>query len=909
MQRLQMAENDSATWLALFDLSQLFAQSNVDSAILIAKQSLELAEEKLPGHLPRSLNNVGLQYMNKGEFDNATEYYFRALEAAKKQDCITCSATTLGNVGIIFWKKKDLVKAEQYFKMALEELEVAKDSQAIIRTLNNLGLVYTEKQQLDKAEAVYNQAVVLLDNMKSTYALGMIYNNLGNISYQRGNYAGAMDFYQKSAVTSEKSGDNQSRFLGILNAGWASLAMNDAAKAIGFFDRAERLATELKNDDQRQSAYGSKADAYKALGDFEKAFAYLERYTLLKDTIGASLNSRQIAELETKYQTQQKEAQLAKQQLEIQHQTNIRNITLAVTAAVLLALFGLFQYFRSRQKIRQKEAELAAEKAEAAAQLERVESEKLREMNQVKSTFFANISHEFRTPLTLIISPLEQMIGGSFQGDFQKYYRIMHRNGKRLLDLVNQLLDLSKLESGKLNLELKEGDLGKFASAIAWSFESLALQQQVALKVEVPEGPSLCFFDPDKVEKILVNLLSNALKFTGEGGQVELRLTIDDLPVPHNGGTSPKSQSLIVIRDTGIGIPTAQMAHLFERFYHTKQSEVQAGSGLGLALTKELVELHGGTIEAKSEEGRGTEFRVTLEIGDLRFMNNNLIMQHEQAVPKQIIEGIAPIQHPKSIAEKPVIIPHSSVETPILLIAEDNADVREYVKEQFKNKYQVIEAENGKAGMEKAIEQMPDLVITDVMMPEMDGTEFCKQLKTNEKTSHIPVIMLTARAEQADRLEGLETGADDYLVKPFDAKELQVRVANLIEQRRKLQEHFSRTLTHFTPSKVEAESMDAAFLRRIRKAVEENLDDETFSVVELGSKVSMSRSQLHRKLSALTGFSPNQVIRNMRLERAKQLLQAKAGNASEVAFMCGFNSSAYFSKCFKDYFGMTPSEL
>ncbi len=359
-----------------------------------------------------------------------------------------------------------------------------------------------------------------------------------------------------------------------------------------------------------------------------------------------------------------------------------------------------------------------------------------------------------------------------------------------------------------------------------------------------------------------------------------------------------------------MGIPAEQLPHIFERFSKTAVSEVQPGSGIGLALTKELVELHSGKIEVESSEGVGTTFTVTLPLGKEVFKKEEIVATPMLNLNStEFLEAKSTRNAERVATNSPFTIHHLPLNKPVILIAEDNADVRSYIVDQFKGQYQILEAENGKLALAKALETTPDLIISDIMMPEMDGTELCKQLKINEKTSHIPIVMLTALAEQGDKLKGLENGADDYLVKPFDAREMQVRVANLIAGRQKLQEHFRKSLNAFAPKAVKAESLDAVFLNKVREAVEANLEDENFSVVELGAQVGMSRSQLHRKLSALTGFSPNEVIRNMRLERAKQLLQKKAGNASEVAYMTGFNSPAYFAKCFKDYFGVTPSEV
>ncbi len=621
---------------------------------------------------------------------------------------------------------------------------------------------------------------------------------------------------------------------------------------------------------------------------------------VLDDSLFNAEKIERIVAVEAKFETQKKEAQLAQQQLEMARKDNLRNQIIFIAIGVILALVGLFQYLRNRQKVKQKEAELSAV-------IERAETEKLRETDTLKSTFFANISHEFRTPLTLIISPLEQLLNGTFKGDVRKYYGIMHRNGRRLLQLVNQLLDLSKLESGKMKLETEEGDIAAFVRAIAYSFESLAVRKLIDYRVLTPPMTITGFFDRDKLEKILTNLLSNAFKFTPENGSIELELKMPKTAQEHAGLVE------IAVRDTGIGIPADQLPFLFDRFYSlipaqpNQKTEHQylAGTGIGLALTRELVGLHKGQIRVESTEGQGTQFLFTFFVENLAISQESPsdTLAGDKTIPILSIAETTRLEKPK-MAEV-----FGAGDRQVVLIVEDNQDVRLYIRDQLIENYVVMEAGNGKQGLEMAVETTPDLVISDIMMPEMDGREFCRQVKSNEKTSHIPVVLLTAKADQSDKLEGLSLGADDYLIKPFDTRELQVRVANLIEQRRHLQERYRRSLHAFAPAEIDLESIDAAFLKKVREAVETNLEDETFSVVELGAAVNMSRSQLHRKLKALTGYAPNEVIRNMRLERAKAMLEKRAGNASEIAYMTGFNSPAYFAKCFKDYFGISPSEV
>ncbi len=841
----------------------------------------------------KALNSLGNVFHSMGRNDSAIVYLLQSVKAKEQVGNQKDIASAYANIGNVFSDEKASGKAIEYLEKALKiRLGLPGGERSAIFTYNNLSVAYGGKGDTDKAIEYAQKGLELAESSGNKFLAAVLAGNISELLLKKGEVDIAISLAESSVKTLAELNRKANIVYPYTVLSMAWLKKGDPARALAANQQGYAIMEELKLGEPLAVYYENFANAYEALGDHKQAFFWLKKFMVLDDSLFNKEKISAIAEIETKFETEKKEAQLVKQQLELERQSGQKRTILISAIAAMLALGGGFQYFRNKQRIKQKETELAA-------QLEHAEAEKLREMNDVKSTFFANISHEFRTPLTLIVSPLEQMMNGSFQGDFQKYYRIMHRNGKRLLDLVNQLLDLSKLESGKLKLQVAENDLGRFVSAIAYSFESLADRQHVDLQVIVPNEPFICHFDPDKVEKILANLISNAFKFTSEGGSVAVKL------IPEKIGEDGQ-RCQIVVRDTGIGIPADQLPHIFERFSKTTSSEVQPGSGIGLALTKELVELHLGQIEVESQEGAGTSFMVTLPVGKAFFNANEMVAAPDLAQfknvaadrPEKVINPQTAIMDTLSLSSKPII-----------LIAEDNADVRGFIADQFRGTYQILEAENGKLALQKALETTPDLIISDIMMPEMDGTEFCKLLKINEKTSHIPVVMLTALAEQRDRLKGLETGADDYLVKPFDARELQVRVANLIAGRQKLQEHYRKTLNAFAPKEVKAESLDAMFLSKVRDAVEANLDDENFSVVELGSQVGMSRSQLHRKLSALTGFSPNEVIRNMRLERAKQLLEQKAGNASEVSYMTGFNSPAYFAKCFKDYFGVTPSEV
>ncbi len=483
----------------------------------------------------------------------------------------------------------------------------------------------------------------------------------------------------------------------------------------------------------------------------------------------------------------------------------------------------------------------------------------------------------------------------------------MERNANRLLRLINQLLDLSKLEAGGMKLEASKQNIVPFVKGVAQSFESSAGKRGIALTVEVEADEIEMYFDRDKLEKILVNMLSNAFKFTEEGGAVSV--TVGRI------ADSLNSKAEISVRDTGLGIPSDQIDKVFDRFYQVDASQTreQEGSGIGLALTKELVELHHGTIAVTSEVGKGTTFVVTLPLGREHLKDDEVI--GVAAIPTPLVSDTEPEPitlnlEPDAVLSRQSAIttPQSAIQSPLVLIIEDNADVRAYIRSYLEPQYRMLDAVDGADGVEQAKQNIPDLIICDVMMPKMDGNEVCKRLKQDEKTSHVPIILLTAKAGQENKIEGLETGADDYLTKPFDAKELLVRVKNLIDLRRKLREKFSVGKV-LKPGEIAVTSVDDQFLQKAMAIVENKMPDENFSVDEFAREVGMSRSQLLRKLTALTSQSPSDFIRYMRLHRAKQLLEQNAGNVSEIAFTVGFNSVAYFTKCFREQFSVVPSEV
>ncbi|MEX2234521.1 MAG: ATP-binding protein [Cyclobacteriaceae bacterium] len=530
----------------------------------------------------------------------------------------------------------------------------------------------------------------------------------------------------------------------------------------------------------------------------------------------------------------------------------------------------------------------------ANLRIKNMEADKLRELDELKSRFFANISHEFRTPLTLLFGPIERRLASGTASEDKAELKIMHRNTSRLLNLVNQLLDLSKFEAGKMKLQASEIDLSEFMKVVISEFESLAAARKI--KLNCTANPVVGYFDLEKLHKILNNLLSNAFKFTPDRGEIDITLRIVEPDREFKKGSV-----LISVRDTGAGIAHEHIAKIFDRFYQADDSltKPHEGSGIGLALAREMVHLHYGIIEVKSTPGTGSIFAVRLPLG------KDHLKTDEIAETQPSLKVSVPFQEVAETREREEI--HSEEKRETLLIIEDNADLLEYLNKGLIDGYHVVLAADGRQGYDYAMEHIPTLIVSDLMMPKMDGLALCSALKEDERTSHIPIVLLTAKAEIESRLEGFRLGADEYLAKPFSMDELNIRIANLIKNRKRLQQKYKASLA-LEPTMLTVNSMEEKFLKTVISTVEAHIADTGFGVETLAAQVGMSQVQLYRKLQALTEYSPNEFIRHMRLLRAANLLDQKAGNVAEVAYQSGFNNLSYFAKVFKAKFGSTPSE-
>ncbi len=802
------------------------------------------------------LARLGLYYMNQvSDYETALRYFKEAERYVGKDPIDRYVIEFYKNYANCLVGLKQYAQAIKYNKLAIAQVRERSDSLKIGTINGNIAeIILNTFPNPAQAEPYFHQELAyrLKYKPKGLGDIAKVYGNLCQVAGVKHNRQDVIRYFDK-AITLLKSDPDTLDYQALL-----------------------------------ASLYKNRMIADTLLGDYKSAFQHERVYFEALIASNAQALKEVTSEASVKFDVERNklQAELANQQTQ-----NFRSGIILISLLLVIALIGgYFLYYRQRVR-----------KDELARQLtfEQKEAERLAELDTLKTRFFANISHEFRTPLTLLVGPL---------ADFQKKYPaegiipLMQRNLSRLQILINQLLDLSKLEAGKMEPVICYGDLPQFLNYLFASFESMAQTKNIIFQRQQSHTSLPAYFDEDKLEKIVTNLLSNAFKFTPENGRIAI--AVDYTPAKESKGGALMT---LIVTDTGIGIDAQRLPRIFDRFYQVDDSQRRhyEGTGIGLALVKELVTALHGTITVKSEPRRGTEFVVQLPCDQAHWGAYVTVREPIAAVVKNLREPII-----KEVQVTPSVA--GSAEWPMLLIVEDNPDLRTYVRGIFEGSYQIHEARDGQEGLEKATELVPDVVICDLMMPRLDGFGFCKALKTDMRTNHIPVVMLTAKATLEDRLEGLELGADEYLSKPFNTEELQVRVRNLVHQRQTLRQKYGQSPVLNIPDPVEAlpkePTIDEQFLHKANAVIGRCLTDSQFDVESFAAEMGMTSVQLRRKLKALTDQTVTEYIRHYRLEKAAELLQEKAGTVSEIAYRVGFESLSYFSKVFVEKFGLLPSE-
>ncbi|GAA4230546.1 hypothetical protein GCM10022291_00980 [Postechiella marina] len=906
-------ETDKISIIEKLALSSKFHyySSNLDSALHYTEKalaiSLEIRDSKLTADLYRKMAILSSRSF---DYESAEKYGVLALEKAnetKDWELIASSNLMIGNQ---FYKKNDFDIALQYY-ITVDSLYGSnyKTDRYLALCYDNIASIYTDikdekaLEYIDKGKDIYKalgdqeglhynynlrgiyfQRIEEIDTAIKNYEKALrFFSDYGNnfreidVSYRlvtcysiSGHFNKGEELFKRMESKTDGSLNDESLYNFYSSGGDLYLNQNKYETAIKYFNKANEFFNYDKIEysvRQRQYAFQGLANAYFGAKNYKKAFEALNTFKNITDSIYLK-NSLEITKgLETKYQTEKKEQEIAllksEKELSNQKQKSERSMLFGGLAFTSVAGVFLFLLFRDRQKV----------------------NKKLTELDKAKSNFFANISHEFRTPLTLICNPIDEALKDDLLSSIKREQFVMaKRNSDRLLSLVNQLLDLSKIDAGQLKLRIQKGNIQNIISGLAESFNYLAKQKKLSYHLKIDKSNKESWFDKDALEKITINLLSNAFKYTPKNGSITCTSLIENNALQ------------LSVKNTGIGFNKNELENIFTRFYQT--DEQNEGTGIGLALVKELVELHKGVIKVDSKAKEWICFTVILPIDKKSFKEEAFVSSTEikSNYKTQNLEGVVAEDEVFEVNEKP-----------ILLIVEDNIDVRALLKQNFEADYNILTAENGQIGSDLAIEHVPDIIISDIMMPVKNGVSLTNELKNNELTSHIPIILLTAKAGDENEIKGLEIGADDYITKPFSSKVLKTKVLNLINIRRKLQSRYSQEVV-LSPKDIAVTNLDQKFLEKIQEVLENKLVESSFSVGDFSDAVGMSRMQLHRKIKALTGLSTSEFIRSQRLKLAADLLKTSNINISQVGYSVGFNDHSYFAKCFKNVFNCTPTE-
>ncbi len=889
----------------------LRSQSLEDSALVMSQNGFSLAKEiNYKEGISEALIGLGASYWRKGNFKKAGEYLEQNIILAKEHNDTSRLAKTYNGLASIYTQNIEYSKAMKYFTLASTLHKASGNLREYAKALGNIGFVQRNignyenaKHYLYASDQIAEQTNFLKQRAFSAYNLSIVYRKtgeldsaillnkkaismygklgdkkrvafgeftMGKIYWEKEDYREALNFYKKSLEISKQVDDSVNIGHSYEEIAKCYFQLKDHAEAKRNSLKAIKVAEGIKLNVLAMNAHEILTAVFAEEGNYEKAYESLNKYTSLRESIYTKEKVDLASEIEAKYQNEQKtkEITLLESEKELQDlllSKRENELNAIVAFAIILLLLGglLYNQYRLKKKT----------------------NKELRELDKIKSNFFANISHEFRTPLTLIKGPIEQLEQNPDEGLPMESIKMVRRNTNRVLQLVNQLLDLSKIDQGKLRLEQSEGEVYKCLRGAASSFNSHAAQRKIDYRVQIPYEVYWASFDRDKLEKIIYNLLGNAFKFSEDGATIAIK------------ASEERDGLRITVSDSGPGISEEKLPFIFDRFYQVQNESTREheGSGIGLSLSKELAELMDGTITVSSEVGKGTIFTLVIPIQKIK------IGQNEDTETQDLGRSELQKRHPYSFEKT------DTRNLPLVLLVEDNPDMSHFIKEQLQKFYRIHQAKNGKRGLDMAKSDSPNLIITDVMMPEMDGVELCKHLKSNLETSHIPIIMLTAKAGIQNKIEGLETGADDYLTKPFESRELLARVKNLIDQRNKLRALYSNKQSLIDPKEITVNSLDQNFLERLHELLEKSFSNPNFGTPQMQEALAMSKTQLHRKTKALTNEAPGELLRNFRLKRAAQLLAKKADTVTQIAYSVGFNNLSYFAKCFKELYGVTPS--
>ncbi|MEL7147098.1 MAG: response regulator, partial [Bacteroidota bacterium] len=812
----------------------------------------------------KSLRGFGAVYADMGESDKALSHFLEALRLAG-DNYDNYKVHVLNQIGLLYRDIGEYEKAMSYFR-DLVALKHKIGDQTLYRSQMNIGVINLDFDQYDSAIHYFELSYAGMDKEKEKYGVSLYHNNMGSALSDMGRYADALP-HALAAIKLLQEGGQKRRLANSYN------LLSFIQLGLRNHDQAELYALKSKALQDTSSANRVRSNSLRYLieakirqSDTTEVLDLIYELLDVKDKQHDTEKTHAFGEMAAKFDLEKKEKEilqknldLTRAQSQIETQAILRNSLIG--GLLLMVVIALLAIRNHRLK------------SKANARLARKNSE-IQELTEAKSRWFVNVSHELRTPLTLVKGPIEQVIAGDkLHPAVKEDMQLAHRNLGQLEKLINEILDLSKMESGKMSLNRRAVNLSVLCQQTVAAFDSLAMQRGIALRVKIE--PSIVMkVDYDKVYKVITNLISNALKFTNEHGEVLIALSYQE------------QGAVISVKDTGEGISSEDVLHVFDRFYQSgkKGSARRGGTGIGLSLSREIARLHDGSLEVNSQLGVGSEFLFLIP-GELL------------GVVPQPVEPL--ITEPTEVDEL-IAFSGFSDGKPRMLLVDDNSDMRSFIKSFLKNDYQITEAIDGKDALDKLTSCQPDIILTDIMMPRMDGIDFIKAVKENEDWRKVPLIALTALARESDKLYTLQIGIDDYLVKPFNPRELKVRAFNLISnaiERRSISPE-EKVLSH-----------EEKLMQRLQSEVEDNISVTSFNVSRLADVAAMSERQLYRTVKQISGLTPSQFVREIRLQKAMTFLeQNRYATISELSHAVGFEYPGYFTTVFEKRFGNKPAE-
>jgi signal transduction histidine kinase/DNA-binding response OmpR family regulator len=819
------------------------------------------------------------------QHDKAIEIFFKAIEKYEKIKDKEGLSAAYGNIATSYNILNDCNNAIRYQQKSLKLAFELKDDESIAISYFDMAMCYDKMNVLNKALMLYDSADYYYNKVGKIQGKGTILNSKGLVYKKKKMYDKAEECYQKAIQIHRSSQNKYGLANTLVNIGELKLITGNADKAIEFLNEALAISTETGNVEFICNSFKYLSLAYKQLQQYKKALEYFEKYAEIKDTSAINDIKNRMLKLQAYYNDEQKENEI----LLLNQSNKIKEIQIKkqrylIWFSIIILLFLtslIYLWYKKYTEKKRLNAILNDQNIKIQGQKEEIEKQKynieqqaiqLKELNDYKSKFYENISHEFRTPLTLIKSPLEQLLKETNDSSSKNLYHIMYRNVILLENNINNLLQLAKIEKKEISVNFQQFNINELLKGIVSNFEYEAKQRDITIELTEENNFSIISGDLQKVEAIFINLIGNAIKYCNNNSTINVTINNSDTHI------------IISVIDNGPGISVEHLPHIFDRFYKGNDK----GIGLGLNIVKEYVELNNGKISVFSELNKGTEFKIEFPVSSLSDSEKNC----EPLLSEDFQEKI---------------INNNESDKYTILIVEDNKDMQNYLIHQLNSNFNIITASDGNEGLQKALKYYPDCIICDIMMPLMDGYEMTYKVKNDILLSHIPVILLSAKASESSIIKGMQAEADEYITKPFKINELIARINNIIKNRIKLKEKFEKN-KYLNPSEIIAESMDQKFLSKAISIVEDNISSSEFDVAEFCKKMGISRTNMHRKIKAITNQSTTEFIKSIRMKRAAQLIEQQTGNISEIAYQVGYDNLSYFTRCFKEYFNVAPSE-